>query len=332
MFERLVVVVGTALHFHALRFWREYVILAFALFAFAFSGYLLLLSPPASFPTGEIIRIAPGSSLPAIASELASHHVIKNRFLFSVLVRIDGGASDLQAGPYRFDAPVNTFTVVRHLIIGESGIPAARVTLPEGFTAREMAKIIHARLPFIREDDFITLATPYEGYLFPDTYFFGGESTSNIVATLRDTFNARIAPLTPLITTSGHSLDDVVTMASLIEREAKTPEDRRTIAGILWNRIKIGMALQVDAVFGYIYGKSAYAPTLDDLKIDSPYNTYTHQGLPPTPIGNPGLDAIEAAANPPKTAYLYYLTGIDGKMRYAKTFAEHQTNREKYLK
>lgn len=104
------------------------------------------------------------------------------------------------------------------------------------------------------------------------------------------------------------------------------------VSGILWNRIERRMPLQVDAVFGYIFERATYSPSFADLKVDSPYNTYTHAGLPPGPICNPGLDALLAAARPAKTNYLYYLTGKDGLMHYAMTYAEHQANQRKYLK
>ena len=116
-----------------------------------------------------------------------------------------------------------------------------------------------------------------------------------------------------------------------MEKEARTDTDRHIVAGILWNRIKLGMPLQVDAVFGYIFNRSTYSPSPVDLKVDSPYNTYTHRGLPPTPICNTGLAALEASANPAKTSYLYYLTGHDGLMHYATTYAGHQANLKKYL-
>ena len=108
-------------------------------------------------------------------------------------------------------------------------------------------------------------------------------------------------------------------------------ESKRVVAGILKNRLKLDMPLQVDAVFGYIFGRGTYSPSYADLAVDSPYNTYTHKGLPPGPISNPGLDSLEAAANPAKTDYLYYLTGKDGLMHYATTHAGHQANRKKYL-
>jgi UPF0755 protein len=120
-------------------------------------------------------------------------------------------------------------------------------------------------------------------------------------------------------------------MASILEREANNPEDMRIVAGILWNRLDIDMPLQVDAVFGYIRQENGYTPTAEDLQLDSPYNTYRNRGLPPTPISNPGLDALLAAVQPEETPYLYYLTGRDGKMYYGRTFEDHKRNRALYL-
>ncbi len=120
-------------------------------------------------------------------------------------------------------------------------------------------------------------------------------------------------------------------MASLLEREARTLKEKRMISGILWNRINKNMPLQVDAVFGYIFGKPTFSPSFADLKVKSSYNTYIHRGLPPGPISNPGLDSLLAAATPTKTAYLYYLTGTNGKMYYSKTLAEHNAHSVRYL-
>ena len=120
-------------------------------------------------------------------------------------------------------------------------------------------------------------------------------------------------------------------MASIIEKEAHTSDDRRVISGILWERLKIGMPLQVDATFLYINGKNTYDLSVDDLAIDSPYNTYKYAGLPIGPIGNPGLDSLEAALAPMTSPYLYYLSDKSGKTYYARTFNEHKRNREKYM-
>ena len=149
---------------------------------------------------------------------------------------------------------------------------------------------------------------------------------------LRANFDTKIKALSPAIDASGHSLSDIVIMASLVEKEARTSANRRIVAGILWNRLEKNMPLQVDAVFGYINNRDTYSPSLTDLKIDSPYNTYVYKGLPPGPINNPGLDSLDAAVNPTKTDYFYYLTGSDNQMHYATTYAEHQANQKKYLK
>jgi UPF0755 protein len=120
-------------------------------------------------------------------------------------------------------------------------------------------------------------------------------------------------------------------MASIVEREARTPQDQALVAGILWHRIAIGMRLQVDAVFGYLHQQDNYQATQDDLSAPSPYNTYRMDGLPPGPISNPGLNALEASLSPASSTYLYYVTGKDGTMHYANTFAEHQKNIQNYL-
>jgi UPF0755 protein len=207
-----------------------------------------------------------------------------------------------------------------------------RVTLTEGMASFDMARTLGAALPGFDAAAFEVLAKPREGYLFPDTYEFLPSTTATAtVERLADTFEEKVAPLLPDIAASGHSEAEVITMASIVEREAATPEDRRIVAGILWKRLALPMRLQVDAPFGYLHEDMGYAPTSADTASDSPYNTYRRDGLPPGPISNPGLDAIEAAARPAETGYLYYLTGKDGAMHYAKTFEEHKANVAKYL-
>ena len=152
-------------------------------------------------------------------------------------------------------------------------------------------------------------AGPYEGYLFPDTYFFPPSATADsIVEMVRKNFDDKVAPLMDDMSASGHSLFEVVTMASIIEKEANDDTGRRLVSGILWRRLALKMPLQVDA-----------AP-----------DTYKHQGFPPEPIANPGLDALDAAIRPTKSDYLYYLTGRDGLMHYATTFTGHQANLRHY--
>ena len=145
-------------------------------------------------------------------------------------------------------------------------------------------------------------------------------------------FGERIKILEEDIKKFGKSESDVIKMASILENEARLYESRQIVAGILWKRISLKIALQVDAAFKYINGKTTEDLTLDDLKINSPYNTYNRLGLPPTPISNPGLLAIKAAVNPIKTQYLYFLSDKSGNMHYAITLEEHAENKWKYLK
>ena len=152
-----------------------------------------------------------------------------------------------------------------------------------------------------------------------------------MLAVFEENFNVKIKSIDDAIRAFKKPLKDIVIMASILEAEARTTETRRIIAGILWKRLDIGMPLQVDAAFQYIDGKTTFQLATSDLETDSPYNTYTRKGLPPTPITNPGLDAILATITPIKTPYLYYLTDKDGKMHYAVTHEGHLANKEKYL-
>lgn len=304
-------------------------------FVFAFllvSGYQYLFAAPAQFSPGTLVSVSYGTSVPEIASNLADAHIIKHPTLFRALLRLSGEGGNVQMGVYKFAVPQNLFVVMYRLLAGDYGLPPVRLTFIEGVTTREVAVQVAAAFPTISAKDFLAVAKPQEGYLFPDTYLFQPSATTeSIITTVRANFDKKITSISEKVGRSGYSLSDIVIIASLVEKEARTDTDRHIVAGILWNRIKLGMPLQVDAVFGYIFNRSTYSPSPVDLKVDSPYNTYTHRGLPPTPICNTGLAALEASANPAKTSYLYYLTGHDGLMHYATTYAGHQANLKKYL-
>lgn len=313
------------------RAWRSWAV-AFALAVLIVAGYRIAFAPPANFPTNSIVSVARGASAPEVAAELATAHIIKHPQLLRIVLRLSGGSDRVRAGAYLFKAPENMFTVAYRLLAGEYGIPPVRITFPEGETVREVGDRIHEAFPEISSTDFFAAGRPYEGYLFPDTYLFlAWSDTATIVKTMRANFDTKTAPLAADIAASGHSFSDIIVMASLVEREARSVENKRIVAGILWKRIELGMPLQVDAVFGYIFGRDTYSPSLADLKVNSPYNTYTHKGLPPGPINNPGLETIDTVLHPTKTNYLYYLTGSDNLMHYAATYAGHQANRQKYL-
>jgi UPF0755 protein len=208
-------------------------------------------------------------------------------------------------------------------------------TIPEGSSVQEIAEIVKNNYPTFDSARFIALAREREGYLFPDTYKFGADvQPEKIIGILTSTFDQKIQDeeMKTLIENFGRPLKDIIIMASILEGEARQPRTRSIVAGILWERLRIGMLLQVDTTFTYVNGKTTEDLTLDDLKIDSPYNTYVYKGLPPTPISNPGLDAIRAAVTPIATEYLYFLTDKNGTMHYAETLDEHSYNKDVYLR
>ncbi|MFA6408012.1 MAG: endolytic transglycosylase MltG [Candidatus Paceibacterota bacterium] len=210
-------------------------------------------------------------------------------------------------------APVHSMLVtVYQRVTGDYGLPPpVHITFIEGTTVSDYSERSARSFQNVSVESFLEAAKGQDGYLFPDTYFFQPSADAvEIVARMRSNFDTKIATLEPDIRASGHSLSDIVTMASIIEGEASSTVDRHMVSGILWNRLALEMPLQVDVA----------------------RETYTHKGFPNAPINNPSLDALDAAVSPTKTSYLYYLTGNDGLMHYATTFAGHQANLRKYLR
>lgn len=294
-------------------------------------AYGFVFAAPIEFPTSKIIVIERGSTLKEISTSLKQDHVIRSPFVFRLFISLLAGESSLRAGAYQFNQTASLIGVIQGLLGTEHVIIPVRITFPEGVTVKEMGTILQNAIPGFDSETFIALATPEEGFLFPDTYLIApGSTPKDVVDLLSETFDERVQELAPELQRSGHSLRDAVIMASLLEKEARSTEVRRMIAGILWNRLTIDMPLQVDAVFGYIAGTKTFHPSYDDLEVESLYNTYKYKGLPPGPIGNPGLEALRAAITPVKTDYLFYLTDAAGGIHYSKDFAGHIRNRERY--
>lgn len=302
------------------------------------SFYLL---PSADFPAGKIITVKKGASLSATATLFEEEHLIRSQAVFQLCIALTGGDRKVASGDYYFKEPIGSCSLASRLTSGKSGIPQFRAVITEGMTNRDIADLLTPKdtsdplVPNLAKFDprfFMDHAHSNEGFLFPDTYFFASNATAQTVeTTLRNNFDKKIEPFSRAIEESGHSLRDVVVMASIIEKEARTPEDMALVSGILWKRIKLGMPLQVDATFFYLLGKQSSELTESDLATKSAYNTYKNKGLPAGPIGNPGLTAIKSAIDPKESPYLYYLSGGDGVMHYAKTFDEHKVNKVKYL-
>lgn len=308
---------------------RIWVALSLVLFVILMC-YGFFIASPALFPRNAIFIVEKGWSIAHIGEQLHQEQIIRSPLFFSTVAGSDG--RPIQAGAYQFSEPINVWGVVEALTSGSNAIKPIRVTFPEGATAKEMADILLEVVPGFEYKDFITRATPREGYLFPDTYIIApGTANSEIISMLEKNFEAKIETLKPEIDRSKKTVAELVVLASLLEKEARTYDVRRTIAGILWNRLDTDMPLQVDAVFGYIKGTKTFHPSYDDLEIESPYNTYRNKGLPPGAIGNPGLESLRAAATPLETKYFFYLTDRNGIMRYATTFEGHVRNRALYL-
>ncbi|MEK7538297.1 MAG: endolytic transglycosylase MltG [Patescibacteria group bacterium] len=291
-----------------------------------------LWSPPSEFPENKIFEIKHGMTLGEISAFLKEEHVIRSRFAFEFCVISFRGDRGALSGNYLFKEPLGACMVAQRIVKGISGIPAVRITIPEGSSVKEIAQILAKNMPEFDTAHFLTLAEKKEGYLFPDTYFFKGDtSPEKVLETFLENFEKKFNTLTKMIERSGNR-NDLVIMASIIEKEARTPKDQEIVSGILWKRIDIKMPLQVDAPFYYLLGKESSEITQKDLYMKSPYNTYRNLGLPIAPISNPGYTALLAAAVPQESPYLFYLSDKEGIIHYAKNFEEHKKNKAKYLK
>lgn len=294
-------------------------------------NYLLL--PPKNFKSPYILTIDKGQSLFSISKELENDGAIKSRRIFEMLMLSIGNDKNISLGEYYFEKPVGVVGIAMRISGRNFGVDIKKITFPEGFTNKQIAERLDKELNNFDKELFLSLAKDKEGYLFPETYhILPWSSPESILSTFEKTFNKKIEPLNKDIENSKKSLEDIVIMASIIEKEARGDEDRHYISGILWKRIEKGIPLQVDAPFLYTLGKASSELTRTDLAINSPYNTYKNKGLTPTPIGNPGLDSIKAALNPKDSPYLFYLHDNEGKIHYAKTYNDHLKNIRTYLK
>jgi UPF0755 protein len=300
--------------------------------ASVFLGYVFFIASPIGFPTYDIVTIPEGATLSEVAHILKEEKIIRSQFLFKAFIVIAPGDSGVLWGKYYFPNRDNLFMVSYRLSRGNFGITPVKVRILEGEHNKIIAQKFLKAIPEFDEEKFLKIAESLEGYLFPDTYYFMPTQTEEeIIDALHNTFNEKTKDLKSAAEKAGKDWQDIIIMASMIEKEASTFDTRKKIAGILWKRIEIGMPLQVDAVFVYILDKKGTDITLDDLLVDSPYNTYKYAGLPIGPISNPGLDSIEASIYYEETPYLYYLSDREGVTHYAEDFETHKSNKSKYL-
>ena len=290
-------------------------------------------NPPVNFPVGAVVEVPYGSTVQTVADILAEKGVVRSSLAFFVYFNLFYDQSTIKASTYTFTTPLNLRGVADFLVLGNYSEGLLSLTHREGERASTLAKSAAAILTNFDPVVFLTLAEPLEGKLYPETYFIPSTFTEEeLLELLLDTFDEKTAPLKPEIVESSLSEEEIIILASILEREANDDASRKMVSGILQNRLAIGMPLQADASVEYILDKTLAELTPEDLKIDSPYNTYTNVGLPPTPIGNPGLEAIEAVLHPTPSDYLFYITGNDGQFYYAKDFDQHRVNISRYLR
>ncbi len=289
------------------------------------------------------VRVKRGESPTQVANMLEERGVIRSRWAFLWTLGRRGGWTRIRSGAYRLSPDMRLSEIADRLEQGPRETGQIKVTIPEGFTARQIAQTLAARQVVPNPETFLTVAesddppvsAPFtipssglEGYLYPETYLFKANMRPEKVAQeMVDTFVSRFyRPNKAAIQASHHSLNQIVTIASLIEREAEVPQDRPRIAGVIENRLSHKMRLQIDASVLYAEGHHKSRVTYADLNVDSPYNTYRHAGLPPGPIASPGLDALTAALNPERNPYLFYVAGPGGAHVFSRTEAEHLQN------
>jgi UPF0755 protein len=321
------------------------VALAVAALAVAVAGWYYAVDLDRSLPADSTQVIVPqGSTLADVAALLQDRGVVGNALAFRILARIEHHESDVRAGQYAFAPHATPREILEQLVTGGAQV-AAWVTIPEGFTEAQIAQRLaqegvgHAAAfdATFRKDTLNVDGTRVhglEGFLFPSTYLVPLAATPDgVMRQLTDEFLKELpADAVRRAKVLGVTVPQAVTVASLVEREAKIDADRPMIAGVIYNRLRRGMPLQVDATIEYALPHHKSELSLADLKIDSPYNTYLHPGLPPTPIANPGLPSLQAALSPAKTSALYYVYCGNGHHVFANTLAEHQANVARCLK
>lgn len=305
----------------------------------------------ASFSGTKTVTIPQGYGSRKIGELLKHEGIIRSKWIFVSYVSIRGKASSLKPGTYTFfSSPLPE--IAADLIAGEAR--EVTLTFPEGWTAKDIAENLEEKhvmpapefLQAIRPENKKSYQEKFaflkdgpsrqglEGYLFPDTYrIYKDASAEDVVLRLLENFDKKLnTELREEIAKQKKTIFEIVTMASLIEREVRSDEDRAIVSGILWKRLNLGIALQVDATIVYLTGKRSTKVTREDLQIKSPYNTYLNRGLPIGPISSPGLSAIKAAIYPKKSPYLYYLSAPDGRTIFSRTLEEHNEAKTKYLR
>lgn len=293
--------------------------------------------------TERLFELRAGETVAQLAVDLEDRGYVRSALAFRLLVKATHAAPQLRAGSYKLSAAMSPYEIIEVFKKGPPQEPGIMVTIPEGKTLKEVAAIVQARTGIPAQDFELLAETPRklfpkrtwlpergtaEGYLFPDTYNVPkGARASQVMDLMLARFEQAVLPSLTARSVPPVRLKDVITMASLVEAEAQVAGERSRIAAVYYNRLRTGMRLECDATVQYALGKRKPVLTYDDLKIQSTYNTYQFNGLPPGPICNPGLACITAALTPTHDDSLYYVRNDrknDGSHVFSKTFAQHE--------
>ena len=308
--------------------------------------------PNSSSSQIETFVIKPGWGTIKISQELARAGLIRNILVFQLHSLFQGISGRLQDGEYFFSKNLSIKEIAQILSRGAGATREITLTFIEGWNNQEFAEYLEKK-GIARPDDFFAVIKKkadwwdnyeflndkpgnldLEGYLFPDTYrVFRDASISDIVKKILDNFNQKLtSELRFEIKSQGKNIHQILTLASILEKEVSTDQDRKLVAGIFYKRLELGMPLQADSTVNYVTGKDSSRASAKDLEIDSPYNTYKYRGLPPGPISNPGISSILAAIYPSSNNYLYFLTTPDGQVIYNETHDQHVIDKAKYYR
>lgn len=311
----------------------KFLLLILGIAAIVGGSFFAIGQAPADFALGAQVKIPEGSSVRDTGDLLYQKHIIRSSSVFQFIVKMAFLDRPVIAGDFAFEKKYNVYEVAKMLTGGSFGGTQVRITIPEGSSVADIAAIMKKAIPAWNSAEFVTRAKPFEGMLFPETYIvFKSITVDDFINQLKKEYATKTKGLKEEIRKSGYSESQIISMASLLEKEAKNESEAQIISGILWKRIKQGKPLQVDAPFLYTLHKTSAQLTMQDLQKDGPYNTYTRKGLPATAIGNPGMTMILAALRPQSSKYWFYLHGNDGVIHYATTYEEHLINKKKYLK
>jgi len=293
----------------------------------------------------RFVEIPQGAGSMAIATRLAEAGVVRDVNSFRLALWLTGAGRRLQAGEYRFDRPLSARQVADKIARGD--VYVRPITFPEGLTVRQMAALYQSKgfgpaqefTDAAKKEALVAAVDPdakdLEGYLFPDTYKLPRNATAEqLIARMVAGFMKTLTPaLIAKAEARGLTIRQLVTLASIVEKETGTSEERPLVAAVYANRLKIGMGLQCDPTVIYALERAGRYDgnlTRDDLQFDSPYNTYRYAGLPPGPIASPGLASLEAAASPASVPYVYFVSKNDGSHAFATTLDEHNRNVQQY--